>query len=141
MEYFVFENDYLWNSSDESLIQLARKEIVQLGLAQTEDIEDGTVVRMPKAYPMYDNGWAGQVEKIRRYLETNLSNLQVIGRNGMHKYNNQDHSMMTGIYAAKNILGEQHDLWAINSEPEYHEEVREKRLRASSNGHAGNHAG
>src|SRR5271166_376037 len=88
--------------------------------------EDGAVVRMPKAYPMYDTGWVQQVAIIRRYLETALSNLQLVGRNGMHKYNNQDHSMMTATCAARNILGATYDLWAINTEAEYHEEKQEK---------------
>ena len=124
MEYFVFENDGLWSLPDAELIDLAKREINRLGLAKPEEIEDGTVVRMPKAYPMYDEGWAGRVETIRRYLEQNLPNLQLVGRNGMHKYNNQDHSMLTAMRAAQNILGASHNLWAINSEPEYHEEVK-----------------
>ncbi len=125
MEYFVFENDDLWSSPDEKLIELAKREIAELGLARPEEIEDGAVVRMQKAYPMYDNGWTRQVDLIRRYLEKTLPNLQLVGRNGMHKYNNQDHSMMTALCAARNILGAAHDLWAINTEPEYHEEKQE----------------
>lgn len=132
MEYFVFENDDLWSSADDKLIELASREIVELGLARPEEIEDGTVVRMPKAYPMYDSGWSEQVDRIRRYLEENLPNLQLVGRNGMHKYNNQDHSMMTAMCAARNVLGANYDLWAINTEPEYHEEVREKTEARSS---------
>ena len=126
MEYFVFENDDLWSSPDEKLIELAKREIAELGLAKPEEIEDGAVVRMPKAYPMYDNDWARQVATIRRYLETALPNLQLVGRNGMHKYNNQDHSMMTAMCAARNIMGANYDLWAINTEAEYHEEKQEK---------------
>jgi hypothetical protein len=126
MEYFVFENDDLWSSSDEKLLELAKKEIAKLGLAQPEEIEDGAVVRMQKAYPMYDYGWTEQVQLIRNYLETAMPNLQLVGRNGMHKYNNQDHSMMTALYAARNIMGANYDLWAINSEPDYHEEKVEK---------------
>jgi protoporphyrinogen oxidase len=126
MEYFVFENDELWSRSDEALIKLARCEIAQLGIVKEEEITDGTVVRMPKAYPMYDAGWAEQVDQIRVYLQNNLSNLQLVGRNGMHKYNNQDHSMMTALCAARNILGASHDLWAINTEPDYQEESENK---------------
>jgi len=126
MEYFVFENDDLWSSSDERLIELAKREIAELGLAKSEDIEDGAVVRTPKAYPMYDDGWVRQVTTVRRYLEAALPNLQLVGRNGMHKYNNQDHSMMTAMCAARNILGANYDLWAINTEAEYHEEKQEK---------------
>jgi protoporphyrinogen oxidase len=132
MEYFVFENDSLWSTPDKELIELAKREISRLGLAKAEEIEDGAVVRMPKAYPMYDDGWAARVDKIRRYLEANLPNLQLVGRNGMHKYNNQDHSMMTAIRAAENILGANHDLWAINTEPEYHEERRETPSKPSA---------
>ncbi len=126
MEYFVFENDELWSSPDPTLIQLARREIVQLGLVRPEEIEDGTVVRMRKAYPMYDPGWTGRIETIRAYATAHLKNLQFVGRNGMHKYNNQDHSMMTALCAARNVCGAHHDLWAINSEPDYHEEVQEE---------------
>ena len=87
---------------------------------------------MPKAYPMYDAGWVRRVDIIRRYLETALPNLQLVGRNGMHKYNNQDHSMMTALCAARNIMGASHDLWAINTEPEYHE-ARKEKTRGDSN--------
>ena len=124
MEYFVFQDDELWSSPDAKLIELARKEIAQLGLARPQEVEDGTVVRMPKAYPIYQENYAGQVDVIRRYVEQNLTNLQLVGRNGMHKYNNQDHSMMTALGAVRNILGAHHDLWAINTEPDYQEEKR-----------------
>ncbi len=125
MEYFVFENDDLWSSPDDKLIDLAKGEIAELGLAKPDEIEDGAVVRMPKAYPMYDQDWVRQVNTVRRYLEKALPNFQLVGRNGMHKYNNQDHSMMTAMCAARNILGANYDLWAINTEEEYHEEKRE----------------
>ena len=130
MEYFVFENDELWSSPDDKLLAMARREIAELGLVKPEEIEDGTVVRMQKAYPMYDEDWAAQVETIRRYLAENMPNLQLVGRNGMHKYNNQDHSMITALYAARNICGADHDLWAVNTEPEYHEEKEEKKPAA-----------
>jgi protoporphyrinogen oxidase len=129
MEYFVFQNDELWSSSDEQLLELSRREIAQLGLVRREEIEDGIVVRMKKAYPMYDAGWDAQVKVIREYLESHLTNLQMVGRNGMHKYNNQDHSMITAICAARNILGDNHDLWAINTEPDYHEEHQKQPAR------------
>ncbi len=122
MEYFVFENDGLWSSPDEDLLALARREIVQLGLVEPGEIQDGTVVRMPKAYPMYDSGWNEQLKRIRSYLESDLWNLQLVGRNGLHKYNNQDHSMVTALCAARNIMGASYDIWAINTEPDYHEE-------------------
>src|SRR5215469_1939949 len=124
MEYFVFENDDLWSMDDGALIQLASRELENLGLATINEVEDGTVVRMQKAYPMYDSGYSDQIAIVRKYIESQLPNLQLIGRNGMHKYNNQDHSMMTGIYAARNVMGGQHDLWAINTEPEYHKVQR-----------------
>ena len=127
MEYFVFEGDELWTAQDAKLIEMAKRELATLGLAKPEEIEDGTVVRMPKAYPMYDTGWFEQVDLIRNWIQTNLPNLQMVGRNGMHKYNNQDHSMMTALCAARNIaLGENHDLWAINTEADYHEEKKEE---------------
>ena len=126
MEYFVFENDDLWSSADDDLIALAKREIAQLGLARPEEIEDGAVVRMPKAYPMYQPRLGSPDCNHPCYLEKTLPNLQLVGRNGMHKYNNQDHSMMTAMCAARNILGAKYDLWAINTEAEYHEEEREK---------------
>ena len=137
MEYFVFENDDVWASPDDKLIDLAKCEIAKLGLVKPEEIEDGVVVRMPKAYPMYNSGWAKQVATIRQYLEECLPNLQLVGRNGMHKYNNQDHSMMTALCAAKNIMGAKYDLWAINSEPDYHEEKREHKKPALPETEAG----
>jgi len=125
LEYFVFKDDELWKMPDAELIELATREIVQLGLARRDEIEDGTVVRMPKAYPMYDNGWNKNVDCIRTYLQSDLQNLQLVGRNGMHKYNNQDHSMMTALFAARNIMGAKYDIWAVNTEPEYQEEQKE----------------
>jgi len=126
MEYFVFENDELWSSPDARLLEMARREVVELGLVGAQEIEDGTVVRMRKAYPMYDEDWSTQVDIIRHYLSENLPNLQLVGRNGMHKYNNQDHSMITALYAARNICGADYDLWAVNTEPDYHELKEEK---------------
>lgn len=125
LEYFVFQNDDLWSMPDEGLIELAKRELVYLKLARAEEFEDGTVVRMKKAYPMYDPGWWDRVRLIRDYLQNACPNLQLVGRNGMHKYNNQDHSMMTAICAARNIMGANHDLWAINTEAEYDEEISE----------------
>src|SRR5262249_4045743 len=123
LEYFCFEGDGLWTMSDEDLIALGKKELEALGLAKAADIEDGAVVRMPKAYPVYDPGYAEAVDVVRT-LVCGLSNLQMGGRNGMHKYNNQDHSMLTAMLAAKNILGQNYDLWSVNVDQEYHEEVR-----------------
>jgi protoporphyrinogen oxidase len=121
MEYFCFQGDDLWTMPDHELVALARKEIAQLGLAKSEEVVDGTVVRMEKAYPVYDEGYSEALQTIRNYL-SGFSNLQLVGRNGMHRYNNQDHSMLTAMLAVKNILGESHNLWTVNVEQEYHEE-------------------
>ncbi len=107
---------------DDQLIELAKRELSALGLVNQNDVEEGTVVRMPKAYPIYDSTFQNSLDVIRQFLNR-FNNLQLIGRNGMHKYNNQDHSMLTGLLSAENILGANHDLWAINVEQEYHEEM------------------
>lgn len=121
MEYFCTEGDTIWSLSDPELIALAAKEIVSLGMAETGDIEDGFVIRQPKAYPVYDSTYRKHLDVIREYLST-LVNLQTIGRNGMHRYNNQDHSMLTAMLAVENMFGGQHDVWAVNTERSYHEE-------------------
>lgn len=123
LEYFCFEGDDLWNMSDDELIQLGKKDLESLGLVNKNDVEDGTVVRMPKAYPVYDSTYRQSLEVVRQFLG-GISNLQLVGRNGMHKYNNQDHSMLTAMLSAENILGANHDLWAVNVEQEYHEEMK-----------------
>lgn len=126
LEYFCFEGDELWNSSDEALIELGKRELRHLGLALASDeIFDGCVVRMPKAYPVYGPHYSDDVALIRRELEK-LPNLQVIGRNGMHRYNNMDHSMMTALLATRNLQGNRFDLWRVNADAEYHEEGGEK---------------
>jgi len=107
------------------LIELRSREIDQLGLANKNDIEEGTIVKMKKTYPVYDEHYVVNVNVIREFLDAQMPNLQLVGRNGMHKYNNQDHSMMTALLAAKNILGESWDPWKVNTDAEYHEEVRE----------------
>jgi protoporphyrinogen oxidase len=122
LEYFCFEGDDLWSMEDDALIELARRELTILGLVEADAISGGTVVRMPKAYPVYDEGFSSALEIIRSYL-TRFENLQTIGRNGMHRYNNQDHSMLTAILAVRNLFGERHDLWGVNADEEYHEEV------------------
>ena len=122
MEYFCDEGDELWNMTDDELIELGKRELETLGLANKNDIQDGTVVRMHKAYPIYDMTYRESLEVVRQFLKQ-LDNLQMVGRNGMHKYNNQDHSMLTAMLSAENILGANHDLWAINVEQEYHEEM------------------
>ena len=123
LEYFCFEGDGLWTMSDESLIELGKKEMQALGFLQASDVTDGTVVRMPKAYPVYDETYASALATVRGFVETSTPNLQLVGRNGMHKYNNQDHSMLTAMLAAENILGANNNLWSVNVEKEYHEEV------------------
>lgn len=121
MEYFCNEGDDLWEMSDADLVALATREIDKLSLARAEAVEDGTVIRQPKAYPVYDGTYRNHVETIRAYLGE-LENLQTIGRNGMHRYNNQDHSMLTGMLAAENVFGANHDLWEVNTERSYYEE-------------------
>jgi hypothetical protein len=129
LEYFLWDKDEEWSWPQERLIELGIRECAQIGLIDPREVKDGTVVRMEKAYPVYDQTYQDSVATIRRYLET-FSNLQTIGRNGLHRYNNQDHSMLTGVYAAGNILGERHDVWSVNTEKEYHEEERMTHLNA-----------
>jgi protoporphyrinogen oxidase len=123
LEYFCFEGDGLWSSSDADLIQRAQDELMKIGLAQAGDFVDGCVVRQPKAYPVYDDDYATHVNTIREELAGRFPTLHLVGRNGMHKYNNQDHAMMTAMLCAQNILaGEQvYDLWQVNQDAEYHE--------------------
>lgn len=125
LEYFCFKGDGLWNMADEDLIKLATKELGMLDLVDPKDVEDGAVVRMPKAYPVYDSVYADALQTIRDFLD-DFGNLYLVGRNGMHKYNNQDHSMLTAMMAVKNILGANYDVWSVNEDKEYHEEVTEQ---------------
>ena len=123
LEYFCFEGDDLWSSSDDKLLALAKKEIQQIGLGSAEDVVDGCVIRQRKAYPVYDDEYQTHVGNVRQALEEHCENLHLVGRNGMHKYNNQDHAMMTAMLAAKNILAGRnlYDVWAVNQDAEYHE--------------------
>jgi protoporphyrinogen oxidase len=121
LEYFVFEGDALWSSSDEELIEQATRELATLKLVEADQVERGFVVRVKKAYPYYDSSYVVNVAKIVGYLEGAASNVHLIGRNGMHKYNNQDHSMYTAMLTVENIHGAHHDIWAVNVEEEYHE--------------------
>ncbi|MDQ2869990.1 MAG: NAD(P)/FAD-dependent oxidoreductase [Acidobacteriota bacterium] len=121
LEYFCSDGDELWQRSDMELRELARTELGQIGLVDPSKVRDGCVVRMRKAYPVYDDSYRENVETVRRFLEAELPNLQLIGRNGMHKYNNQDHAMMTGLLASRNILGGTFDVWKVNSDAEYQE--------------------
>ncbi|MBD1918189.1 MULTISPECIES: NAD(P)/FAD-dependent oxidoreductase [Cyanophyceae] len=121
MEYFCNEGDGLWEMSEVELVELATKEIIGLSLGvKPGDVEDGCVIRQRKAYPVYDGEYRQHLQVLQDYVMT-LENLQTVGRNGMHRYNNQDHSMLTALLAAKNILGEDHDLWNVNVERSYQE--------------------
>ncbi len=123
MEYFCFENDGIWETSDADLIKKATYELAKIGLAKTEDVIDGHVVRQIKAYPVYDEHYKDHVEIIQKGLESVCPGLHLVGRNGMHKYNNQDHAMMTAMLTVKNILaGDKHyNVWQVNQDAEYHE--------------------
>ncbi len=124
LEYFCFEGDGLWTMSDTDLVELARKELAILGLASPKHIVDGCVVRQPKAYPVYDDAYRDIVNAIRTEFAERYPTLHFAGRNGMHKYDNQDHAMMTAILTVENILGHQpkYDVWSVNEDAEYHEE-------------------
>lgn len=123
MEYFCNAGDDTWDMSDADLIARAKLEIGKLGLARPEDVIDGSVVRQPKAYPVYDDTYKFNVDTINEGLAAQFANLHLAGRNGMHKYNNQDHAMMTGLLTARNIIaGSQvFDVWDVNEDAAYHE--------------------
>jgi protoporphyrinogen oxidase len=125
LEYFCFEGDELWNMDDDDLVKLATDELVQIGLARPEMVKTGFAVRVHKAYPIYDAEYAQRVETIKAWLD-GIDNLIQVGRNGLHRYNNSDHSMLTAMRAVDNILlGTDHDIWAVNAESVYHEEHQE----------------
>ncbi len=128
LEYFVTVGDELWTMPDDELVELGKRELAALGLVPAEQVERGFVVRMPKAYPMYDDGYAANVEVMRGWLAASAPNVHPVGRNGMHKYNNQDHSMYTAMLTVENILdGAGHDVWDVNVEADYHEEKSARR--------------
>jgi protoporphyrinogen oxidase len=114
----------LWTAPDAELIALARTEVAKIGLISAADVVDGCVVRQPKAYPVYDDAYAANVDAIRLEIDTRFKGLHLIGRNGMHKYNNQDHAMMTGILTALNVVAGQtiYDVWGVNEDAEYSEQ-------------------
>ena len=124
LEYFCFEGDGIWTASDAELIRLASDELVKLRLVDAQDIVDGAVVRQPKAYPVYDEGYQQRVDAIRHELEAHYPGLHLVGRNGMHKYNNQDHAMMTAMLTVENIRQGKRafDVWNVNQDAEYHED-------------------
>jgi protoporphyrinogen oxidase len=126
VEYFVNENDDLWSMPDDRLVALASGELARIGLTRGSRIEAGAVYRQKNAYPVYDETYSDRLTVIEGFLKS-LTNLQMIGRNGLHKYNNQDHSMLTAILAADNIYGANHDIWRFNSDQSYQEEVVEER--------------
>ena len=133
LEYFVSEGDELWNSSDTDLVALGTAEMERLGLLEAGLVEQGFVVRMPKAYPMYDAFYRDNVDVLRGWLAANAANVHPVGRNGMHRYNNQDHSMYTAMLTVENIVdGTAHDVWEVNVEAEYHEEVAQEAAEVSS---------
>jgi protoporphyrinogen oxidase len=123
LEYFCFEGDGLWSMSDKDLIALAAQEIEHVGLAKQSEVADGHVIRQPKAYPVYDDEYTQHVDEIRRELDEKYSGLHLVGRNGMHKYNNQDHAMMTAMLTVRNIVSgrDLYDVWQVNQDAEYHE--------------------
>ena len=123
LEYFCFEGDGVWTSTDEQLIGLGKRELEQIGLGRAADVVDGCVVRQRKAYPVYDDHYAANVETLRAELEQRFPTLHPVGRNGMHKYNNQDHAMMTAMLTVRNILAGRriYDAWMVNEDAEYGE--------------------
>ncbi|MGH9104901.1 MAG: NAD(P)/FAD-dependent oxidoreductase, partial [Acidimicrobiales bacterium] len=123
LEYFVFEGDELWSMRNEALVEMGKRELGSLGLVDPATVEAGYVVRMPKAYPYYDADYKQNVETVRRWLEANVPNVHPVGRNGMHRYNNQDHSMYTAMLTVQNLMGACHDVWSVNVEEEYHESL------------------
>jgi protoporphyrinogen oxidase len=125
LEYFCFEGDGLWTAKDSELIELAKEELDRLGICGATEVFDGVVVRQRKAYPVYDDDYQAHVNVIREYLARALPNLHLAGRNGMHKYNNQDHSMMTALLVARKIAtGSALDPWKVNADAVYHEDIR-----------------
>lgn len=123
LEYFCFEGDGLWSMADQDLIDLAARELAILGLVSAEQVIGGAVVRQEKAYPVYDGDYADHVAAMRAELEAAHPSLHLVGRNGMHRYNNQDHAMMTAMLTAENILAGSrvYDVWCVNEDAEYHE--------------------
>jgi protoporphyrinogen oxidase len=120
LEYFCFDSDPIWSQPKSSLIDIAIEDLARLHFAEARDLIDAVVVKVPKAYPVYSPNYQARVKVVRDYVRT-LPIIQTVGRNGLHRYNNMDHSMLSGIYAARNLLGEHLSPWGINVEEEYHE--------------------
>lgn len=126
LEYFCSEGDELWTMPDADLVELGKREVERIGVAKAADVEGGCVIRVPKSYPVYDSGYSESLAVLRSFVES-LENFQTVGRNGLHRYNNQDHAMLTGMLAVRNIaFGERNDLWSVNTDQEYIEEIHEK---------------
>jgi protoporphyrinogen oxidase len=125
LELFVNEGDEWWTMSDADLIETGKRELEQIGLVPASHVEAGYVVRTPKAYPFYDAHYKRNVETMVAWLSEHAANVYPVGRNGMHRYNNQDHSMLTAMLSVENIFGARHDIWSVNVEAEYHEEKTE----------------
>jgi protoporphyrinogen oxidase len=124
LEYTVVEGDESWAAADEDLVELGKRELGHLGLVDPAKVEAGYVVRMPKAYPYYDADYHHNVDTIRAWLAEEVPNVHPVGRNGMHRYNNADHSMYTAMLTVENLFGADHDVWSVNVEEDYHEEAR-----------------
>lgn len=131
LEYFLWDRDEEWDWPDARLVELGIAECEKLRLIERRDVADGTVVRMRKAYPIYDRDYRETLDVLIRFVNS-IENLQAVGRNGQHRYNNQDHSMLTGVFAARNIAGARYDVWGVNVEQEYHEETRGAAAEAAS---------
>ncbi len=131
MEYFCQKGDGLWTMADADLRKLAAEELEELGLARRTDVIDGFVIRQPKAYPVYDGEYREALDVLEDWIR-GLENFQTVGRNGLHRYNNQDHSMLSAMLAARNILGEKHDVWTVNVERSYHEEFELSKNRTQT---------
>jgi hypothetical protein len=124
LEYFANRGDALWDRPDDELMALGAEEAETIGLFRRDEVRSGLVVRMPKAYPVYDGEYEDHLRVLRGWLDR-FENLAPVGRNGQHRYNNQDHSMLTGLYAARNVAGASLDVWSVNEERAFHEEVRD----------------
>jgi UDP-galactopyranose mutase len=123
LEFFVWEGDHMWTKADEDLIEQGKRELQEIGLLDDPSVvEAGFVVRMPKAYPMYDAVYKENVARLAQWIGEHTPNVYPVGRNGMHRYNNQDHSMFTAMLSVENIFGAHHDVWDVNVDEDYHEE-------------------
>ena len=123
MEYFVTEGDRFWNMKDDEMMAFALGELEKIGMTSRRKFADGFVVRVPNVYPVYGPDYQSSIAVIRSFLER-IQNLQVMGRSGMFRYDNSDHALLTGLYAARNLMGASYDLWNVNTDKVYHEEYQ-----------------